>query len=208
MQHWNGHQVCAIDTETTGLDPNWHEMWQICILPLDSDFMPRRDVSPFYINFTLECPERVDWTSDVMKGNKSRIIEATRTGHDKFKAAELFEKWYEKLKLPLNKGGVVQCKVIPLGQNYAFDLGFMKAWLGPLNYDHFFHYHYRDTMPSALFLNDHAAMQAEKVPYPKVGLKWLSTTHSVQLERAHDSLQDCLAVAEVYRKMCQSSHLG
>ena len=53
MQHWNGNQLCVVDVETTGLDLFWHEIIQLCILPLDSDINPRTDVSPFYINLIL-----------------------------------------------------------------------------------------------------------------------------------------------------------
>ena len=58
MIHWNGHQLCAIDTETTGLDPNYNEIIQICILPLDSNIKPRKDVFPFYIEIVPDHPER------------------------------------------------------------------------------------------------------------------------------------------------------
>ena len=68
MEHWNGNQICAMDTETTGLDPFWHEIVQIAILPLDSNMEPRQDVLPFYINMIPQCPERVD--REAVKVNK------------------------------------------------------------------------------------------------------------------------------------------
>ena len=59
MQHWNGNQVCAIDTETTGLDPLYDEILQLAIIPLDSNFEVRKDVMPLEIFMKPEYPERI-----------------------------------------------------------------------------------------------------------------------------------------------------
>ena len=45
------YPICAIDIETTGLDPLKHAMIQIAIVPLNQDFRPL-DIEPFYL-FTL-----------------------------------------------------------------------------------------------------------------------------------------------------------
>ena len=50
METWNGNQMAVIDVETTGLRPYFNEIVQICILPLDSNCDPRKDILPFYIN--------------------------------------------------------------------------------------------------------------------------------------------------------------
>lgn len=57
MTHLNGHPLCAIDCETTGLDSNKHMAYQIAIIPLDARLLPRQDVNPFdiYIRPTEEC---------------------------------------------------------------------------------------------------------------------------------------------------------
>lgn len=206
MVHWNHHQMCVIDTETTGLDPHFHEMIQICILPLDSNFKPLRDkegngVMPFYINIKPEHPERI--SPEAMKVNQLSFTELARTGKDRLAAIDLFEKWVnDKLDLGVNKYGTPK-KIMPLGQNYQFDKGFISRWLGDELYREYFHYHYRDTMIAANFLNDRAAFQAEKVPFSKTNLTWLAKELKVSYDRAHDALQDCLATAEVYRRLCR-----
>ena len=198
MVHWNGNQLCAIDTETTGLDPSIHEMIQICILPLDSDIKPRQDVIPFYMELKPENPECM--SVEAFKITGIDIHKLCANGMDRMKAIDLLEEWIKKLDLPTTRGGYPK-KIMPLGQNYAFDKAFMLKWLGFSTYEEMFFYHFRDTMTSALFLNDHAAVHGEDVPFKKVNLSWLAKQTNTPLERAHDALQDCLATAGVYRSL-------
>jgi len=205
MQHWNGNQVCVIDTETTGLDSHWHEVIQICILPLDSSFMPRTDVVPFYVNLKPTNPERADPAA--LKINGLKLSEIAISGHDKEKAKDLLEAWVRTLRLPTTKWGTYK-KIIPLGQNYGFDKGFIQAWLGVDEYDQIFDYHHRDTMSTALYLNDRAGMHGDRVPFPKVDLGYLCSQLKISRERGHDSLQDCIVTAKVYRQMVAQGLLG
>jgi DNA polymerase III epsilon subunit-like protein len=198
MVHWNGHQLCVIDTETTGLDPYYCEMIQIAIVALDSDIKPRQDIVPFYIDIKPEHPERIE--KGALEINKINLKRIMSHGFDKYKAIDLLEEWMKKLDLPVTSAGTPK-KILPLGQNFGFDRGFMQMWLGRAQYDEWFHYHYKDTMIAAAFLNDRAAMKAEKVPFSKISLSWLCNVLKVHRERSHDALQDCLATAEVYRKL-------
>jgi len=201
MEHWGGCQLCAIDLETTGLDPRWNEIIQICILPLDSNIQPRKDVYPFIINMKIECMEKVD--PSALKVNRIDLNDLQLKGFDKEKAKDLLREWIVKLNLPVNKAGEPY-KIIPLGQNYgAFDEGFLKQWLGLPEYDAIFSRRYVDTMVIASFLNDRAAMHSEKVPYKQVSLKYLAATHHIENENQHNALSDCLTTAQIYRKMIQ-----
>jgi len=203
MQHWNGNQMVVVDVETTGNIPGHHEIWQICCLPLDSNIQVRKDVLPFYMLIQPEAAWRINWTIPVMKTNKKKIINAIRSGYDPEIAKGLFEEWMEKLNLPLNKGGTDRCKIIPLGHNYAFDMDFLKHWLGVSLYDEFFHYHPRDTMNTIAFMNDYHAMQADRVPFSKLSLRWMAHQLGVPVQPAHlhDALQDCLVTANSYREL-------
>jgi DNA polymerase III epsilon subunit-like protein len=198
MQHWNGNQLCVIDTETTGLDPFWHEVIQICILPLDSNIEPRKDIIPFYINLKPDHPERA--SNNAFKKNKLNLLNLIETGFDRIAAIDMLDDWINKLKLPVTRYGKLK-QIIPLGQNYQFDKTMLIKWLGYDLYEQYFHYHYKDTMITANFLNDYAAMHAEKVPFSKIGLQWLCSKLNVNSERAHDALSDCIATAEVYKQL-------
>lgn len=198
MIHWNGHQMCVIDTETTGLEPGWHEIIQICILPLNSDLKPRKDIMPFYIEIKPNHPERA--SPEAMKVNRLDFAILAQRGHDSEKAKDLLTEWVDKLDLPFTKYGNRK-KILPLGQNYAFDRSFIMEWLSPEVYNELFHYEYRDTKISACYLNDRAGMHAEKVPFSKTRLSWLASQLDVEVERAHDALSDCQTTASIYRKM-------
>lgn len=200
MQHCNGDQVCAIDCETTGLDSAWHEIWQIAIIPLDSTLMPRTDVLPLNMLIKPTYIERID--AEARKVGGSRLVEACVSGFDPEVAHDLLVEWINKLKLPYTKWGTPK-RIIPLGHNYSFDKAFIEQWLGVDEYDRFFHYHYRDTMVAATYLNDKASFHGEQIPFMKVKLQWLATTLNIAVDRAHDALSDCHTTVQVYKRLIQ-----
>ena len=165
MQHWNGNQMCAIDVETTGRDASYHEIVEICILPLDVNLQPRKDVLPFNIFLYPEYPERIDKSATSCHGK--HLAHIMSHGFDRFSAIGMLETWIDKLGLPFTKSKAKsqRCKIIPLAHNYVFDIAFIKRWLGNEQYNDWFFGHFRDTMQIALYLNDHAAQHAEKVTY-------------------------------------------
>ena len=199
MQHWNGHQLCAVDIETGGLDPYWHEILQICILPLDANCDVRHDVIPFYIDIKPENPTRVE--PEARKKNKISLERMMR-GFDSEKAKDLLDDWVNKLELPYTQYGNRK-RIMPLGQGFSFDKAFLQRWLGVDHYSEIFDSRHRDTEVIAAYLNDLASVHAEKVPFSKINLAWLCKELNVPLDRAHDAMADCVATAEVYRKLIQ-----
>jgi DNA polymerase III epsilon subunit-like protein len=188
-----------MDTETTGLDPFTHEIVQLAIIPLDSNIEVRKDVMPFHIKMKPDFPNRIDPEAFKVSGHKLEDLMAT--GFDKDTAMTLLEDWIQKLGLPVTASGRPK-KIIPLGQNYAgFDKFFMIKWLGHLQYNEWFDYHLPDTMSVACYLNDRAAMRAEKVPFSKINLTYLASTLKIPHDRAHDALQDALMASRVYQRM-------
>lgn len=191
--HLNGNVLCAIDTETTGTDPEVHEIVEICFLALDAELQPRRDIVPFDIQIRPEHEESIDW--DAFKKNKIDFFKLCQTGLDKHDAADLFESWAEKLKLPQNK------RISPLAQNWVFDCQFIRKWLGPRTFEYYIDGRYRDVMSCALYENDKADRKNERVPFPKVNLAYLCSQMKIEHDRAHTALGDCLSTAKVYRDM-------
>ena len=205
MQHWNSNLMCAIDVETTGLNPFFHELIQVAILPLDCNLDIRKDVPAFCINMRPDFPERTD--KNALAVTRKKLKDILNTGHAPEVAKDLLMDWVEKLNLPLNKSGFNRCKIFPLGHNYSFDLQFLKQWLVD-EYDDIFHGLYRDTMLSALYLNDRAGMHCERLLYPKVDLTYLCNCLKITRERSHDALQDCIATAAVYKRMVSEGLIG
>jgi len=202
MQHHNGHQMCVIDIETTGLDPYMDEIIQICIVALDSNIEPRRDVMPFFIEIAPVNPEAV--SPEAMSVNKLDLVRICQRGHDREKAKDLLDNWVNKLKLPYTPSGERK-RILPLAQNWVFDSAFIKRWLGPNTFSGIFDGRYRDTQTVSLYLNDRAAVHGEKVPFSKNNLNWLCSKLNVENHKAHDAMSDCLATAEVYRRLLQGA---
>ncbi len=184
IKHHNGALLCAIDTETTGTDCSKHEIIEICILPLDANYGPSQVIMPFQLDIKPDKPENIDFEAlrvmrqcddfyleNVCKDRKA-LANATMRGMDKSKAADLLVEWFENLKLGMFK-----------------------------TFEYIFDPRYRDTMGTSLFLNDVADMMGEKYPYPKNNLQYLCSELKVERERSHTAVDDCVATAEVYRRM-------
>ena len=197
MQHLNGNLLCAIDVETTGTLPGYHDLIQVAILPLDAQIKPLKSAMPFYMELMPKRPENIQEGAN--KVHRIVLAELMQRAICPWKAADYFEEWFEKLRLPFGK------RISPLAQNWPFDRGFMIDWLGEKSFADFIDSRYRDTMTAALFENDRADFKNEKVPYPKVNLTYICSQLGVVNERAHDALQDCIATAESYRRMILKS---
>ena len=191
--HLNGDIIAVIDCETTGLKPGYHDLIQVCILPLDSELNPSKKIMPFYQHIKATRPENVD--PSALEVNKIDFFKLQQTAFDAMRVADLFDAWFQKLNLPLNK------KIQPLAQNWPFDRPFLIDWLGSAAFESYFDRRYRDTMPVALYYNDVADLFNEPYPFPKCSLKYLASTLKIDYTGAHDSMQDCLITAQAYKKM-------
>lgn len=189
--HLNGNLMCAVDLETTGLQVGIHDIWQICILPLNSTFEPLKGVTPFYFEMKPRRPENANPEAI----SRERLAKAINSGIDPDIAADMLVTWFKKLGLPEKK------KICPLAANWPFDSALLKEWLTPLQFDEIFHPWYRDVIAAACYANDSADLNVEQIPYPKCNLKYLCSTLKVENQTPHDALSDCLATAECYRKM-------
>jgi DNA polymerase III epsilon subunit-like protein len=205
MIHWNGHQLVAIDVETTGLIPWFHEIIQLSIVPLDSNAVPRKDVMHLDLWIQPEHPERID--PKAMSVNKKTMAEIKTRGHDREKAKDLLREWVDRLGLPYTDWGNRK-RLLPLGHGYSIDKAFVQRWFGHPEYSEIFDGRDRDTMVVANYLNDRAAMHAETVPYSKVTLGWLCKQLGVRLDRAHNAVDDCVATAACYKKLMEMGVIG
>lgn len=193
MIHLNGNQLVAVDVETTGLRPGFHEIHQVAILPLDSNIKPCRNIVPFCLDLQIMYPDRIE--KKAIKGPKEEFAKRQQRAIDPFTAADLLDDWFDRLKLPIYK------RLCPLAQNFPFDRSFLMAWLGDGSYEHLFSPLYRDTMTCAIFHSDLCDFRGDKIKFVQYNLQYLCQKLGVINQKAHDALQDCIATAEVYRRL-------
>ena len=189
----NGNVMCSIDVETTGLVAGYHEITQVCFLPLDKQMKVRRDIVPFDLWLKIEHEDRISW--DALRVSKTNFFKHQQLAIDKWTAVDMFEDWITKLKLPPNK------RISPLAHNWPFDRGFIQEWLCPKTFDLHMDGRFRDTMAMALGINDIYEFRHEPIPFAKVNLAWLCKTLKTQHKGDHSALGDCIATSDVYLEL-------
>jgi DNA polymerase III alpha subunit (gram-positive type) len=197
MQHLNGHPICAVDVETTGLQAGFHEIVQVAILALDHTMQADTDITPFDILIQPQHWNRIDQEARQKLGNT--LPEAIETGIDPEAAIGILEHWITKhLQLPDKR------RIVILGTNCQFDCGFLKEWLGYEHFNLYFDTRYRDVLAVANFLNDRANFSAEQIPFAgRMGLSRLAHRVGIEVDLSmlHDALYDASLAAQTYRAM-------
>ena len=193
LVHLNGNLMAAIDCETTGLEPGFHEIIQIAVVPLDSDFQPSTEIRPFYHNIAPKYPERA--ARGALTINGLDLADLMLNAPSSEKVADLLVEWFEAIDLPATK------KLVPLAFNWTFEKSFGQAWLGEELWDHMFHFLPRDGMVLALGIKDRAAFAGEPDPFPRVSLSALCIKLDVENLNPHDALGDAVAESKVYRAL-------
>jgi DNA polymerase III epsilon subunit-like protein len=199
VQHFRGNIVAVIDTETTPL-----EIWQMSVIPLTSEFKPHPKATELAFEMRPNFPDACD--RQVMRLSESEFSAILNLGTDQMDGKTIFLEYVAYLR---KKFGNESTKILPMGQNWAFDCGKIKDWLGDeIYFDTFFPW-YRDPMVIATFLNDVAGFDVtgrfETAPFPKANLDFLAKTYNIVNLKAHDALQDSLTTAKVYRSLVQAA---
>ena len=193
LVHLNGNLMAAIDFETTGLEPGYHEIIQVAVVPLNSDLLPNPEIRPFYHNIAPKHPQRA--AKGALQINGHDLADLMLNAPSSEKVADLLVEWFEALDLPATK------KLVPLAHNWVFEKTFGQAWLGSELFGHMFHFLPRDGMALALAIKDRAAFASEPDPFDKVSLNQLCKKLHVVNENPHDALGDAIAEAKVYRAL-------
>lgn len=195
--HFNENLLCAIDVETTGLDPFNDEIVQLGMLPLTVDFEPNPRYQ--FVNVFIKPSHEYEYYAknpDLTPAKRS-IKRACEEGLPPSLVRDMLDLWFDN---EIVKVGQVR-KLQPLAQNWPFDKGFMVNFFGPQNFERMFHPYYRDTMAAGLFCNDIAAWKGERIPFPKLNLAYLVGAHGIERTPVHDALEDCVLTARMYHIM-------
>lgn len=199
MLHMNGHLLCAIDVETTGLDCGTHDIVELAIVPLNHMIEPYKKYRPLVMKIKPRRPENIN--PKALGKSGLSLADIMLYGQDPWKAADYVEDWFEKLQLPIRHN------IIPLAHNWPFDREFLIEWLGIKSFQYLFNGHYRDTMALAGFLNDRAYDKKEPYTFNRLGLEAMCIKLGVDNKMPHRALYDCLATAEIYKRFVTAMHL-
>jgi DNA polymerase III epsilon subunit-like protein len=200
MDHLNGHLLCGIDIETTGLDFEKHQIYELAIIPVNSDF--ERDSNRKWLDLKIKPsrPETIDWGGMEYVKNSKRVKNALESGLDPNTAMDILDFWFDQL-------GLGTKKIAPLGHNYSFESRFLRTWLGELHYESIFtDAQVRDTMSNARFMNDLCEFRTETgFDYPKCDLTYLAIVLKVEHNygKSHSALGDAATTIDVYRKQLE-----
>ncbi|HPT70870.1 MAG TPA: 3'-5' exonuclease [Candidatus Cloacimonadota bacterium] len=177
------YTVCAIDTETSGLDPRLHEVLSLCIMPVNDKF---EDLG-LTLNLRIRANNPVD--AKAIAINK---LDPT-VGIAKSEAWKTIREWRRKNLIT---------KIVPLGHNISFDLMFLKTLMpNPTDFQDIFHYRFKDSMIMAQIINDvHFARKSVKF-FNAVGLEKVSERLGIQNMVAHSAESDARTSLLCYKKM-------
>jgi len=204
MQHLNNNLLCAVDVETTGLDPSYHEIVEVAIVPLNGDLEPCKEIPAFHRVINPAHKDRAAKKSLGISGITQAALEAAP---GPLETADAFANWFKKYV-----EGWSFRKIAPLAHNWKFDQAFIQQWLGwdmddPTRnkawMDSFFEPRARDTMRVGVFVNDLAYLRNQAFPFPKVNLAYMANIFEIPHERAHNAYHDALVTAELYKKLLQ-----
>jgi DNA polymerase III epsilon subunit-like protein len=183
--------ILAIDLETTGLDPEFHEITQIAAKLLDRDL---NELMSFNSYVNILYPER---------GIKEGFNVFEYTGIEKNSLKNwpdlngVLTNLMNSIQNHLNKASFRS--IVPLGQNIKFDIGFLKVAFRKTNRKYPFDYHSIST--DTLFFALHHMRHGN---FPKsVKLKTICEALGVKNKKEHDAMADIEATIEVYKKMLE-----
>lgn len=195
LMNLNGHVLCSIDFETTGLTAGYHDAIEVAIVPVGADLRPSKKVAPFTCLLRPKDRYPDSWTEGAYNVHKISREELMIHGQEPFKAADRFVDWVQKLGLGPYK------KIAPLAYNWPLDRGFLHDWLCPQTFEMWIWHRYRDSMPLVLALNDRAEQDGRDCPFPQTGLQDVRARLNIPECAAHRALGDALVHIEVYREL-------
>lgn len=196
--HLLHHTPCALEVRTTGPLHNFHDIWEIAIIPLTHGFQPDKRVLPFHVLVKPRRPNNADFTKFKLEDRTNLV----KFGMDAYDAIYSFERWSRSFPRNLNK------RFIPVTYDWAFVRPFIMDLFGanevgtPYAWDFFIPELARDLRIVANYFDDLAWFNSE--PYPIKRPEQfgnLCTQMKVTWRTPHDALSTALATMECYAKM-------
>lgn len=168
------------DTETTGLDPDHHEICSLAAIILDKNWKFK---AKGYMKLMPDHWERAEPEALKINGIDPKTWEATHSSN-----VESIEKMYEFIDKNKRKNE----KIIPVGHNVGFDTGFLKPLVKKTGHTWRFHYNEIDTIS---WMYQWAAVAEEDVTDFRLGS--CCERFGITLGNAHDASADASATMQL-----------
>lgn len=182
------HELYCLDVETTGLDPLKNEVIELSIKRMSNGEQKTWFMRPKNIN-------DIDLVSlKINHHNLDDLLMKTKEGREKYLEQD---KVLVEIEEFLAQDGVPTKSRIPLGQNVAFDMFFLKRlWMNNDALDTFpFGHHVIDTMQIAFILDYAKDKSNMKESY---SLNALIKEAGIKNEKAHSADADVRATADLF----------
>jgi len=180
-------QRLIIDTETTGLSPNFNKTLTVGLLLVDVE---KTHLNILDQNHIFVKHKNYNSTKEAMKINKIDIKKHSLHAVHPTKACNQINTFLEKNSL----------QQTPLvGHNIHFDKGFLSALFRQGDTIPLFHHQSEDTL--SIWRN----LQRQNLIPPQLRgtLGHLATHFKIDYTKAHDALADCHITSQVYHKMLE-----
>jgi DNA polymerase III alpha subunit (gram-positive type) len=177
------HNLAFIDTETTGTDPERHEIIELAVIIARQ--VPREGKGPM-----LEIIEECEWK--IKPEHMERAEEQALRVNGYNEVDWMFALDRKKVMEEFSKK-TQSCTFV--SHNLVFDYGFVQKALAETQVENRMHYAKIDTI-SLAFARLYDAPQADKF-----SLRFLCELLKVENTKAHTALADTRALVQVYRKL-------
>jgi DNA polymerase III epsilon subunit-like protein len=185
--------LLALDLETTGLDPNYHEITQIAFIILDKRM---NEVMEYQSYVSIDHPERGTSTD-------FNVFEYTGIDPKILKEAPALPDILEEIswKISIATGRCKKEHVVIFGQNPQFDYNFLREAYRKADCLDLFNIDYHviglDSIWTFTYL-------CRKNNFPKkLGLKYMCDALGIKNEKEHDAMSDIRTTVEIFKKLLQ-----
>jgi len=184
--------LLAVDLETTGLKPSYHEITQVAAIILDKNL---NELGTFETLVQIDNPERgIEGGFNVFEytGLKLEDIQKGMSKKDMIRALETFAR--SKI------GGMDLRQVVMFGQNPTFDKGFLEAAFEQQGWKFPFDFHVLAL--ESMYAQYHLMRSGELPCY--ITLKDICKVAGVENKKKHNAMSDIRATVDALHKLCPS----
>lgn len=191
----NGNLLCAAEIITTGSRPGFHDIIQICLLPINASWEIHKAILPFFMDVAPKRPDNVNFDDLPKKVNRQRVFDSVTNGIEAYRAADLLQSWFDKIQFKFGK------RISILAYDWNHKKQFLIDWLTPTKFEEYFDYRYRDPLPVSLYCNDVYDRRVSMLPFPKVHFAYLCSQTKTEHDGTVDCLSRCKYLIELYQRM-------